>query len=114
MDLNGLFADIYKQMIIDAKDTLNLKVNSHEINAKVERVPKIDTRRVTIPLNGDKLVAVEVSPFTHSVWGEAVLDGNKVMQVATTGGRYVGVVVNGKVGQYPLDADRFLAESVKK
>lgn len=114
MDLNALIADVFQQLMVDAKDTITVRTNGQRVESRVELMPTRNLRRVRIPLaNGRSLVAVEQNLWKSTVWGKAALDGHKVMQVAENGGPYIGVVVDGKFGRYTdiSDENKFIAEA---
>ena len=68
------------------------------------RVTRTGARRfrtVRFPMGGGVYQAIEQNPEKPSAWGKLARDGHRVVQFRDLGsGKYVGVVVDGKVREY--------------
>jgi len=65
----------------------------------VRRTPKRGLRQVDLVFDGNEIRGLEQNPDTRSEWAKLAGTGKKVMQFLS-GGRYVAVVVDGKVTIY--------------
>ncbi len=65
----------------------------------VRRTAKKGLAQVDFELDGTPYRGLEQNPKTKSRWAEIARKGAKVMQFLS-GGRYIGVVVDGKVTHY--------------
>lgn len=68
---------------------------------KVERTGSRRFRTVRFEMGGREYQAIEQNPEKPSRWGKLAREGHRVVQVRDVGsGKYVGVVVDGKVTEY--------------
>jgi len=65
----------------------------------VRETPRKRLREVDFVFEGQRLRGLEQNPKTESRWAQLARAGHKVMQFLSAG-RYVGVVVDGKVTLY--------------
>lgn len=74
------------------------------ISGKTIRVSRTGSgrlRTVRFPLDGGEYQAIEQNPEKPSAWGKLAREGHRVVQFRDLGsGKYVGVVVDGKVREY--------------
>ncbi|HMI51063.1 MAG TPA: hypothetical protein VK525_06100 [Candidatus Saccharimonadales bacterium] len=86
---------VYQQALVD-----NLKIVTLGEETYSARVtPKQKLKQVDFRFQGRELRGLEQNPDTKSRWAKMAREGNKVMQFLE-GGKYVAVVVNGKVRLY--------------
>jgi hypothetical protein len=65
----------------------------------VRRTPKRGLRQVDFVFDGNEIRGLKQNPETKSQWAQMARSGKKVMQFLTEG-RYVAVVVDGKLNLY--------------
>lgn len=65
-------------------------------NYLVSRTPRRGLRQVDFPFEEHQLRGLEQNPETQSRWAQLARAGKRVMEFLE-GGRYIGVVVDGKV-----------------
>jgi hypothetical protein len=65
----------------------------------VKRTSRHGLRQVDFTAEGQPLRGLEQNPETNSRWAQLAREGKRVMQVLS-GGRYLAVVVEGKVISY--------------
>lgn len=74
------------------------------ISGKTIRVSRTGSgrlRTVRFPMDGGEYQAIEQNPEKPSAWGKLAREGHRVVQFRDLGsGKYVGVVVDGKVREY--------------
>jgi hypothetical protein len=66
---------------------------------RVQETPRKRLREVDFEFDGQELRGLEQNPKTESRWAQLARKGHRVMQFLEAG-RYVGVVVDGKVTIY--------------
>ena len=68
---------------------------------RVKRTGSGRLRTVRFPMGGGEYQAIEQNPEKPSAWGKLAREGHRVVQFRDLGsGKYVGVVVDGKVREY--------------
>jgi hypothetical protein len=65
----------------------------------VRRTPKHGLVQVDFEIDGERFRGLEQNPQTASRWAQTARKGSKVMQFLS-GGRYLAVVVDGKILHY--------------
>jgi len=95
---------VWRQALVEGKPEVELEGRTFPVRATPKkRLREVDfeftattndTRGATIALRG-----LEQNPNTNSRWAQLARKGHKVMQFLDAG-RYVGVVVDGKVTMY--------------
>jgi len=65
----------------------------------VRETPRKRLREVDFVFEGQRMRGLQQNPKTESRWAQLARKGHKVMQFLSAG-RYVGVVVDGKVVMY--------------
>lgn len=70
-------------------------------NVRVTRTGSGRLRTVRFPMRGVEYQAIEQNPEKPSAWGKLAREGHRVVQFRDLrSGKYVGVVVDGKVREY--------------
>ena len=74
------------------------------VSGKTIRVTRTGSgrlRTVRFPMGGREYQAIEQNPEKPSAWGKLAREGHRVVQFRDlASGKYVGVVVDGKVREY--------------
>lgn len=101
MGVSAPFTALAQSFSIEAADLVeNSKTvelgNGHY---PVRRTPKRGLRQVDFVFDGEGIRGLEQNPETKSCWAQMARSGKKVMQFLSEG-RYVAVVVDGKVTLY--------------
>jgi hypothetical protein len=87
--------EVWRQALGENATTVELDGNRYP----VRRTPKRGLRQVDFIFEGNAIRGLEQNPQTKSRWAQLARSGKKVMQFLS-GGRYVAVVVDGKVNLY--------------
>jgi len=93
--LDQTLIEVWRQALIESVTVVELDGSRYP----VRRTPKGGVRQVDFVFEGNKIRGLEQNPDTRSEWAKQARLGNKVMQFLS-GGRYVAVVVDGKVTLY--------------
>jgi hypothetical protein len=94
-DLGEVLVSVWRQALVDGAKYV-------EIDGKkspVKTTPKRRLKQVDFQFDGHELRGLEQNPDTKSRWAKMAREGKKVMQFLD-GGRYVAVVVDGKMKTY--------------
>ncbi len=76
-----------------------VSIEGHEY--KVTRTGSLRLRTVRFALGGAEYQAIEQNAEKPSRWGKLAIEGRRVVQIRDLGsGKYVAVVVDGKVTEY--------------
>lgn len=108
MKLEEALASIWRQAMVEQATTIELAGKRFA----VRRTAKRGLLQVDFVFEGQALRGLEQNPETASRWAELARAGKKVMQFlvpvegAPRGGRYIGVVVEGKVTLYGRSGGR--------
>lgn len=94
-ELEEAFVSVWKQALAEGKKQVVLGGKSFS----VRRTAKRRLLQVDFEVNGEPLRGLEQNPETNSRWAQLARKGAKVMQFLS-GGRYLAVVVDGKVTNY--------------
>jgi hypothetical protein len=86
---------VWRQALLERKAEVELEGKSYA----VRETAKKRLREVDFEFEGQTLRGLEQNPKTESRWAQLARKGHKVMQFLDAG-RYVGVVVDGKVTMY--------------
>ena|ERR1700722_13163992 len=87
--------EIWRQALVDKADTVKLGSESYRVTqSKAKRL-----RQVEFVFEGKTIIGIQQNPNTKSKWAEQARAGKKIMQFIQDG-RYVAVVVDGKVTLY--------------
>jgi hypothetical protein len=88
--------EVWRQTLAEGLKTVTLDSRSYP----VRRTPTKRLRQVDFEYDGESIRGLEQNPKTKSRWALLARKGAKVMQFLEAG-RYVAVVVDGKVTRYP-------------
>ena len=93
--LSEVLIEVWRQGLVDKSDTVTLGSESYKVTqSKAKRL-----RQVEFVFEGKTIIGIQQNPNTKSKWAELARSGKKVMQFIQDG-RYVAVVVDGKVISY--------------
>jgi hypothetical protein len=95
MSLEEALLSVWRQVFAEGAETVSLNDESYPIR----RTSRTKLREVDFKFGGTALRGVEQNASTHSRWAKLARDGKKVMQFLDAG-RYLAVVVDGKVILY--------------
>ena len=84
--------EVWRQVLVDDAGIVELGADQYP----VRRTGKRKLRQVDFIFDGQQFRGIEQNPETKSRWAEMARSGKKVMQFVSNG-RYVAVVVDGKV-----------------
>jgi hypothetical protein len=101
MSLEEALLSVWRQVFAEGAKTVTLNEESYP----VRRTNRVKLREVDFKFAGKSLRGVEQNPSTNSRWAKLARDGKKVMQFLDAG-RYVAVVVDGKVILYNDRSER--------
>jgi hypothetical protein len=87
--------EVWRQALVENATVVELDGNRYP----VRRTPKRGLRQVDFVFRGNEIRGLEQNPETRSEWAKQARSGKKVMQFLSEG-RYVAVVVDGKVTIY--------------
>jgi hypothetical protein len=94
--LEAALVTVWRQSLVENKKTVALEDESFAVRSTAKRkLKQIDFR-----IDGRELRGLEQNSDTKSRWAAMARSGKKVMQFLE-GGRYIAVVVDGKVHIYP-------------
>jgi hypothetical protein len=86
---------VWRQALVDGVKHVELDGYKYPVNTTAKR----HLRQVDFQFDGHELRGLEQNPDTKSRWAKMAREGKKVMQFLD-GGRYVAVVVDGKMKTY--------------
>jgi hypothetical protein len=87
--------EVWRQCLVENATAVELDGNRYV----VRRTPRRGLRQVDFIFEGNEIRGLEQNPDTRSRWAQMARSGKKVMQFLSEG-RYVAVVVDGKVNFY--------------
>lgn len=87
--------EVWRQALVKNATVVELDGSRY----RVRLTPKRGLRQVDFVFNGVEIRGLEQNPDTRSEWAKQARAGKKVMQFLSEG-RYVAVVVDGKVTTY--------------
>jgi hypothetical protein len=93
--LETVLVSVWQQSLIDKKKTVDLDGESYP----VRQTSKSKLKQIDFSFEGRVLRGLEQNPNTKSRWAKLAQEGKQVMQFLDHG-RYIAVVVDGKVHQY--------------
>ena len=102
--LEETLISVWRQAMVEGAKTVTVE----DRNLPVRRTSRSKLREVDFRFGGHELRGLEQNPETSSRWARLSREGKKVMQFLS-GGRYIAVVVDGKVqfyGKVELDHQR--------
>lgn len=95
MTLEEALVEVWRQALAEGAENVELDGEKFP----VRETPRKHLREVDFEFEGQRLRGLEQNPNTESRWAKLARAGRKVMQFLSAG-RYVGVVVDGKVTMY--------------
>jgi hypothetical protein len=95
LTLEEAMASVWRQALVDSAKSVELAGRAYPVRATAKRA----LRQVDFVFEGEELRGLEQNPKTQSRWAQLARAGKKVMQFLHQG-RYIGVVVDGKVTLY--------------
>jgi hypothetical protein len=95
MTLEEALVEVWRQAL--AEGAKNVELGGEKF--PVRETPRKRLREVDFVFEGQPLRGLEQNPKTGSRWAQLARAGHKVMQFLSAG-RYIGVVVDGKVTLY--------------
>ena len=95
MTLEQTLISVWQQALIDLVGVVELEGHSYPVHRTSGR----RLRQVDFTFEGKQLRGLEQNPNTKSRWAQLARSGKRVMQFLDAG-RYIAVVVNGKVTFY--------------
>ena len=87
--------DVWRQALVENADVVGLDGKRYSVRI----TPRKRLRQVDFVFDGNEIRGLEQNPETKSRWAQLARSGKKVMQFLREG-RYVAVVVDGKVTFY--------------
>jgi hypothetical protein len=87
--------EVWRQSLVENATVVELGTERYP----VRHIPKRGLRQVDFVFDGNEIRGLEQNPDTRSEWAKQARSGKKVMQFLSEG-RYVAVVVDGKVTLY--------------
>jgi hypothetical protein len=87
--------EVWRQVLIENANVVELDGKRYPVRI----TPRKGLRQVDFTLDGNEIRGLEQNPETKSRWAVLACSGKKVMQFLSEG-RYVAVVVDGKVTLY--------------
>jgi hypothetical protein len=87
---------VYRQALVENKKTVSLESDVFPVRSTAKRKLK----QVDFQFDGRELRGLEQNPLTKSRWAMMARSGRKLMQFLERG-KYIAVVVDGKVHLYP-------------
>ena len=95
ISLEDAFLNVWRQSLVENKKTVTLEGESFPVRSTAKRKLK----QIDFQFDGKDLRGLEQNPDTKSRWAAMARSGKSVMQFLE-GGRYIAVVVEGKVHLY--------------
>jgi hypothetical protein len=95
VSLETVLISVWQQSLIDKKKTVDLDGESYP----VRQTSKSKLKQIDFSFEGRVLRGLEQNPSTKSRWAKLAREGKQVMQFLERG-KYVAVVVDGKVHLY--------------
>jgi hypothetical protein len=95
ISLEDAFLNVWRQSLVENKKTVTFEGESFPVRSTAKRKLK----QIDFQFDGKDLRGLEQNPDTKSRWAAMARSGKSVMQFLE-GGRYIGVVVEGKVHLY--------------
>jgi hypothetical protein len=95
LSLESVFLSVWQQSLIDKKKTVDLDGKSYT----VRQTSKSKLKQIDFSFEDRQLRGLEQNPNTKSRWAKLAREGKQVMQFLEHG-RYIAVVVDGKVHTY--------------
>ena len=95
LSLEDTLLNVWRQSLVETQRTVTLEGESFPVRSTAKRKLK----QIDFQFDGKDLRGLEQNPDTKSRWAAMARSGKSVMQFLE-GGRYIAVVVEGKVHLY--------------
>jgi hypothetical protein len=95
MTFEQALKSVWRQALVDGSDRIDLAGTEYPVRG----TSPSGLRQIDFTFEGRELRAIEQNPKTKSRWAQLARAGKRVMQFLE-GGRYVAVVVDGRVIRY--------------
>jgi len=95
MTLEEAMVEVWRQAMAEGAEDVDLEGQKFPVRV----TPRKRLREVDFVFEGQPLRGLEQNPKTESRWAQLARTGHKVMQFLSAG-RYIGVVVDGKLTLY--------------
>jgi len=95
MTLEEALVEVWRQALVEGAENVELDGETFPVRDTARK----HLREVDFVFEGQRLRGLEQNPNTESRWAKLARSGHKVMQFLSAG-RYIGVVVDGKVRIY--------------
>lgn len=105
MTLAETLITVWQQVLAEGKSVVTLEAKSYKVGATRAR----RLRAVDFDYADYRLTGIEQNPQTKSRWAALARQGKRIMQFSCEG-RYLGVVVEGRLTRYPAWRDLRLPE----
>ena len=96
MSLGDVLVDVWRQVLLDGKQTVNLPDGVH----MVSRTRNQGLRTVHFGYRDYRIEGIEQNPLTTSEWAKRASQGERIMQFSSQG-RYFANVAEGQLTRYP-------------
>ena len=96
MELDEALISVWRQALVEGAKAVDVDGLSFPVRLTARR----GLRQIDFRFGDARLRGIEQNPETKSRWAKMAREGKQVMQFLD-GGRYVAVVVDGKVHRYP-------------
>jgi hypothetical protein len=93
--LESVLLSVYQQSLIDNEKSVDLDGETYP----VRQTSKSKLKQIEFRFEDHQLRGIEQNPNTKSRWAKLAREGHKVMQILEAG-RYIAVVVDGRVHLY--------------
>jgi hypothetical protein len=94
-NLEDTLVSVWRQVMVENSKVVQLDGRTFP----VRQTSRFKFREVDFQFDGETLRGLEQNPKTKSRWAQLAREGKKVMQFLS-GGKYIAVVVDGKVKIY--------------
>ena len=94
-ELEQVLISVWRQSLVDSAKSVEIDGKQYPVKLTAKR----HLKQVDFQFDGHELRGLEQNPDTKSRWAKMARQGKKVMQFLE-GGRYVAVVVDGKMKTY--------------
>lgn len=95
LELEQVLISVWRQTLVDGAKYVHLGTEKYP----VKETSKRRLKQIDFEFEGRQLRGLEQNPDTKSGWAKMAREGKKVMQFLESG-RYVAVVVDGKMKSY--------------
>jgi hypothetical protein len=95
MSFEEVLISVWRQSLVEKADIVALGAKRYPVTTSKQK----RLRQVEFVFDGNTIMGIEQNPKTKSRWAQMARSGKKVMQFIQDG-RYVAVVVDGKVILY--------------